>query len=154
MLTDPSVASPISPSDSRDPRRFAVLTIPIEAPDWKPRSERSTPPAELSGAPIELQADFVAAFNASDFAASRKRLAVLLCEGGIRFLSNVAEADRPQDAGGLPAAASNGMTRHEAAEKASLMNAETYRVARVPRQWTIAIRHPAAELAAVEGGRS
>lgn len=125
---------------------FAVVQIPIESPDWKPRNFTSVPPAQLGTVDVGLQAEFVLSFNRSEFARSHKRWALLLLDGGVLFLNNVTAERRPNDPTAFPSDA-EGVSCPQAARKlASDRNAEIYRCARVPRFWHVPVRHVGCEL--------
>src|SRR5262249_4884962 len=137
----------VQPPASTDPRHFAILTVANDAPDWRPESENSPPPAvQLRGVDVKLQAGFVMSLNGSEWAARKRRVAILLAAGGVVILNNVHPNDRPADPRDYPAGSENGMTKDEAAALAAEQNRERLKVARVPRHWSIAIRHVGREL--------
>ena len=95
---------------------FGVLQIPLDPSSrtpFVPKNERSAPVGELCHAGNELRAPFVVAFNDSESARKKKRFA-LITDGGVLFLTNVNDLDRPANGREFLPGTEAGLTQAEA----------------------------------------
>jgi len=130
--------------------RFGVLQVPIDPgvrQPFVPKSARSMPQGELATVHVSITAQTVAAFNRSQTAKDRKRLAVLT-DHGILFLNDIGEERRPKDPEAFPTGTERTSSLGEARQIAAERNCQVLSFARVPRVWTVVVIEPAAVLSA------
>jgi hypothetical protein len=117
---------------------FGVVTVTNEA--WKPKSAKDVPPSLTDGLGMFLSARWAMLFNASPVACHRRHWACVTNRGTVIVLSGIRLQDRPVDVSGFPQCVQAGLTFHEAEQLAIGANTPRIELARVPREWTIAVR--------------
>lgn len=122
----------------KDATHFGVVTI--QNMDWAPESAHDLPPSVADGLGMEVSSQFVMMFNQSATARQRRRWAMLTNRGTVLILTGVKPDERPIHSADFHASVQGGMTFHEAESTANKANEARYALARIPRQWTIAVR--------------
>lgn len=116
---------------------YSLLTVPVAEPDFRPSRPLSPLPGVLTTVPKPLLARIAREYNASEFAAGKRRWMIVQEQGGVVELANLSEEERPADANGLPFLSKSGLTLGEARDEASRLNRYLLDLCRVPRQWQV-----------------
>lgn len=132
------IQKPVKSPKDRGPV-FAVIELQVQG-DFKPANSDTVPSEGLSGMPADLVCRFAAMYNAHHHARQNRRWACVGVSGQMFFLYGVEMIDRPEDPAAYPREATTGLTYEEAIALQVKANDERLKVARVPRQWTIALR--------------
>lgn len=137
--TAPPDVTPDVPISSISRLPWGLLTVPNRN-GWKPKNERSQPPGSLlMVAPAEIVTEFALAYNRSQYAREHRRWAVVSGDGALLILVDIPAADRPDDPGAFPEG-TRIVSAYQAKDLAAAENAERYRLASVPREWTVVLR--------------
>ena len=107
---------------------------------WEPKNSRDLPPSPTQGMGMELSAQFCIAFNQSGFARQRRRWAVLTNRGTCLILTGIPAEQRPLNPCDFPPCVQQRLAYPEVEAIAEQRNADRYKLARIPRNWTVALR--------------
>ena len=124
--------------------------VTLDNIDWTPAKVTDVPPSPTKGMGLEVSAQFALAFNQSARSRSKNRWAVVSTRGTVLILCGVTLADRPLNPSDFPPCVERNLSFHEAESRALEANRERFRIARIPRQWTVSLFRPDS----VEAGRN
>lgn len=131
------------PAKFPDDAPFALLTVqPFDG--YRPADERSGFPSAANGFPSEISTALAETINRSDWANARGTWAVKTTRGGTLLISGLGSRSRPTYPDALPAECEPLYVENEiqARNLAAERNLPRIAVARVPREWTIAVKNP------------
>lgn len=118
---------------------FAV--IDIDAPEnFRPKNVDTVPSDGYNGVPHELSCRFAAMYNADWHSIKNNTWACVAIHGQTIFLRCIYPIDRPNLPDDFPPGTRTGLTYEEALELQASENLKRLKLARVPRNWTIALR--------------
>lgn len=126
---------PSQPADSSG--RYGIVTL--NTPDFRPKGPTSTPPSVTGENCQEIAIQFAVAYNQSQHARNKGRWAVVMINKMVLFLTGIHEADRPIDPRAFPKCVQTGYSKVEAELAMMNDNRERYRLAHIPRSWTVAV---------------
>lgn len=115
-----------------------LVTITVDK--WEPKSRLDVPPSPTTSMGMELSAQFAIAFNQSEFARQRRRWCVVTNRGTCLMLTGIPAEHRPLNPCDFPPCVEQRLTYPEAELIAETQNTERHRLARIPRNWTVALR--------------
>ena len=142
--TDPRTSKKKGPFVAMDPPAWHSLPIcglvTIAVDQWEPKSRLDVPPSPMNAMGMELAAQFAIAFNQSIFARQRRRWCVVTNRGTCLMLTGIPIDQRPLNPCDFPPCVQQGMTYPEAELIADEQNTERFKVARIPRNWTVSLR--------------
>lgn len=130
---------PVMPPSVDGETTFATLVIKCD-PSYRPKSVKSVPSSKwLADSPLELKAGYGILFNGSEVAKLKGQWLCLATNGSL-ILLDVPPEDRPEDPSAFPPGAVTGLSFESAVQAQAEENADRLNLARVPRNWTIALR--------------
>jgi hypothetical protein len=142
--TDPKSNKKKGPFVAMDPPAWHSLPIcglvTIAVDKWEPKSRLDVPPSPTTQMGMELAAQFAIAFNQSNFARQRRRWCVVTNRGTCLMLTGIPIDQRPLNPCDFPPCVQQGMTYPDVELIADEQNTERFKVARIPRNWTVSLR--------------
>lgn len=114
--------------------------VTINNLDWEPKSRLDVPPSPTMNLGMDIAAQFAIAYNQSDFARQKRRWCVVTNRGTCLILTGIPADQRPLNPCDFPPIVQQGLTFPEAEKAADEQNTERHRLARIPRNWTVALR--------------
>lgn len=138
LMSDPAPQDAESLEEWRQARSHGIVTLINEW--WAPQGVAKSPPSTTTGLGMYLSAQWCYLFNVSPLARRKGRWALVAARGTAIIISGISLAERPADPGAFPRCVLGGLTHREAEQAAIDMNRERLAVARVPREWTVAVR--------------
>jgi len=139
----PHSGNPSSPDRNAvhvvNPRTYGVVEFE-NGTGWVPKKIDSTPPSVTCGMGTIVSVQLALAYNASEHAAAKGRWMLVTGNGETLILCGIKGDDRPSDPAAFPECIRAGLTRHESDDIRSQENELRFKLARVPRSWTVAVR--------------
>lgn len=123
------------PTEQSGEGEYGVITLQVQ--DWVPKNARSVPPSITDGMGTAISRILAVTFNASENASERRRWALLTNSGTVLLLTGVEQ--RPSTPTDFPPNVRRVLTKAEAEKRAEIENQDRFRLARIPREWSVAV---------------